>query len=464
MDFDLDELTLGSASELLDRRKLSSRELLDALLGRIDETEPRVGAYRQVMRESALDAACRADEELAERGQWRGPLHGIPVAVKDLCYTADAPTEAGSELLRGFRSTYDATVVQRLRNGGAIIVGKTTTSEFASAGGGSTTTRNPWDPQCTPSGSSTGSAVSLAVRSSLGTIGTDAGGSIRGPAASNGVVGMKPTWGLVSRFGVLSSDSLSHVGPLARTVDDCALLLGVIAGPDRLDPETARARVFDYAGDVERGASGIRLGVELNFLRDDRTADLARSAVEDALASFHALGVEVIEIEFDDVELILPVLHAIFVAETGARHRDLLTQKKTVYGERLRQLVQLGQLVPVSDYIVAQQLRRRLGNGLRRLFERHHLDCMIVPAHAAPASVRSDRPPSLLDFDLRCGLANLTGLPAISVPAGFTDNGLPLAFELYGRPFGERTLFQVAAAYERLNSWFRRVPPAVKGS
>ena len=274
---------------------------------------------------------------------------------------------------------------------------------------------------------------------------------------------MKPTWGLVSRHGVLSSDSLSHIGPLACTVTDCALLLGVIAGPDDLDPETARARTSDYAGGVERGASGIRLGVELNFLHDDRTGDLARSAMENAIESFRTLGVEVAEVQFDDVPLILPVLHAIFVAETAARHRDLLKQKKSMYGERLRKLVQLGQLVPVSDYVVAQQLRRRLGDALRRLFERHRLDCMILPTHAAPASLLKNRPSSLLDFDLRCGLANLTGLPALSVPAGFSDEGLPLAFELYGRPFGERTLFQVAAAYERLNSWYRRVPPAVKG-
>lgn len=461
MAVDVDELTLSSASESLDRRKLSARELLDATLARLDETEPRVAAFCRVMRDEAMDAARRADEEMAGRGQWRGPLHGVPVAVKDLCFTADAPTEAGSAALRGFRPAYDATVVRRLKEGGAVIIGKTTTSEFA-AGGGTPDTRNPWDPRRTAGGSSTGSGVSVAVRSSFGTIGTDAGGSIRSPAAANGVVGLKPTWGLVSRHGVLMSDSLSHVGPLARTVTDCALLLGVLAGPDVFDPETSRAPVRDYAGMVDRDVRGIHLGVEVNFLRDEATSEAARTTVDDVVESLRKLGVRVSEVEFDDFDLILPVFNATFYPEATARYRESFERDRAKYGQWFRRVVQLGQLLPVGDYVVAQQLRRRLGDTMRRLFERHRLDCMIVPG-MAPAVFREDRPSNLFDMKLRGSLANLTGLPVISVPAGFSDEGVPLGVELYGRPFDEGTLFQVAAAYEALNSWHRRVPPAAKG-
>ncbi len=458
---DVDELTLATASEFLDRRDLSARELLDATLQRLDETEPRVGAYRCVMRDEAMDAARRADEELAGRGQWRGPLHGVPVAVKDLCYTVDASTEAGSEVLKGFRSTYDATVVQRLRAGGAIIVGKTTTTEFGYTGG--TETRNPWDPKRSASGSSVGSAVSVAVRSCLGAVGTDGGGSIRSPAAANGVVGIKPTWGLVSRHGVLGSDSLSQVGSIARTVTDCALVLGLLAGPDIFDPETTHAPVIDYCSGIRQDVRGLRLGVERNFLNDSSTSDLARSAVNDVLRAFRELGVTVVDVELEDFDLILAVFFAVYACETAAKHREMLKEMKAKYGSALRQLIQMGQLVPVADYVVALQLRRRLRDAVHRIFERHNLDSMLVPG-CAPAPILSDRAFDLFDLDVRSSLANLTGLPAISVPAGFSADGAPLAFELYGSPFGESVLFQMARAYEALNSWYRRVPPAAKGS
>src|SRR5215217_6925959 len=258
---DITALTMSEAGRLVHKKTVSAAELVEATLGKVEETEPTVHAYAAVLADSARKAATLADREMA-RGHWRGPLHGIPVAVKDLCYTKDAPTEAGSKVLAGYVPPYDATVVTRLYEAGAIILGKTVTHEFA-WGVNVPPTRNPWRLTCYPGGSSAGSGVAVSVRSAFGAIGTDTGGSIRIPAAVNGIVGLKPTFGRVSRYGVVPlGTSLDHVGPLTRTVEDNAIMLRAIAGYDAADGGSIDEPVIDYRSDLATGVQGLVIGVE----------------------------------------------------------------------------------------------------------------------------------------------------------------------------------------------------------
>jgi len=258
---ELTDLSLVEAGALVQQRSISSSELVDATLRRIEATEPVVHAYALVLAEDARRRARQADRELAQ-GHWRGPLHGLPLAVKDICYTRDAPTEAGSRAMAGFVPDYDATVVRRLREAGAVLVGKTVTHEFA-VGVNTPPTRTPWDMSAYPGGSSAGSGVAVSVRSAGGALGTDTGGSIRIPATINGIVGLKPTFGRVSRYGVVPlAASLDHVGPLTRTVEDCAVVLQAIAGYDPLDSGSLDEPVPDYRAELEAGVAGLVVGVE----------------------------------------------------------------------------------------------------------------------------------------------------------------------------------------------------------
>jgi aspartyl-tRNA(Asn)/glutamyl-tRNA(Gln) amidotransferase subunit A len=279
---ELTELTICEAGDLLRRRVVSAVDLTEATLQRIEETEPVVHAYALVLAERARRSAHHADREAAQ-GRWRGPLHGIPVAVKDICYMRDLPNEAGSRVLAGFVPGYDATVVQHLEDAGAVIVGKTVTHEFA-YGVNTPPTRTPWNLECYPGGSSAGSGVSVTVGSAFAAIGTDTGGSIRVPAAVNGIVGLKATYGRVSRHGVVPlGTSLDHVGPLTRTVDDCAIVLKAIAGHDAADGGSLKEPVPDYRAGLDAGAQGLVIGVErAHFFYEGVTAEV-RSAVEAVL-------------------------------------------------------------------------------------------------------------------------------------------------------------------------------------
>jgi len=462
---DLVGLSIREAGELLARKKVSAVELLNAELARIAETEPDIHAYARVMAATAREDARRADADLA-RDVWRGPLHGIPIAFKDLVYTTQAPTEAGSRVLEGWIPNYDGTVVRKLRDGGAVIIGKTHTHEFA-YGVNIPPTRNPWRLDCYPGGSSAGSGAAVAARSAFGAIGTDGGGSIRCPASVNGIVGLKPTTGRVSRRGVVPmSSTFDNVGPMTRTVEDCALLLGVVAAYDPLDATSLRVEVPDFAAGIEAGVKGIRLGVEREFFFH-RVTDDVRRAAEGALDSLVSQGAEVVEVSIPELELAVPIAMPPILADTTAYHRRWIRERADRYEPRTRVMIELGELIFATHYVTAQRARRVLRDQVRTAFDRFRLDALLAPTLPMPTVPVEDLNLVLNDasgespgssYFRQCVVANVIGIPALSVPAGFSETGLPIGIDLFGRPFQERLLFQIAHAYEAQHDWSRRVP------
>jgi aspartyl-tRNA(Asn)/glutamyl-tRNA(Gln) amidotransferase subunit A len=463
---ELTELTIHKASSLLAKRVISSSELVDAILDRILETEDTVHAYALLLADSARGAAKKVDTELAS-GCWRGPLHGIPIGIKDVCHIMGVPTKAGSRVIRGYVPSYDATVVRRLREAGAVIVGKTVTHEFA-YGLNFPPTRNPWRTECHPGGSSAGSGVAVAVRSSFGAIGTDTSGSIRNPAAINGVVGLKPTYGRVSRYGVIPlSPSLDHVGPLARTVEDCALILQAIAGFDPLDVGSVDCSVPEYTKDLGFGVHGVRLGIERDYFFSENVIGDVKDAVNTAVRDFEQLGAVLIEVKMPELAFMPPVGLTFQLVEAAEYHRHLLSNRGYAYEPATRLMLELGQLVPATLYVSAIRARALLGNVMKGLFRKHHLEALITPTLPTPGVPIKELSVALFERNGKTSLgkyiqntvpANVTGQPAISVPCGFSKDGLPIGLQLIGRPFEESTLFRIAHAYESLHHWHARRP------
>jgi aspartyl-tRNA(Asn)/glutamyl-tRNA(Gln) amidotransferase subunit A len=457
----LTELTIRDAGTMLVEQRVSSVELTEAIFEQINRTEPMVHAYAVVTRDSAMQAAARADKELAKTSMRRGPLHGIPVGIKDLIFTIEAPTEAGSDSMRGFQSKFDATVVRRLKDGGAIIVGKTHTHEYA-YNQSLPPTRNVWDIEREPSGSSAGSGAAVAVRSAFGAIGTDTGGSIRGPAAAQGIVGLKPTFGRVSRYGVIPlSGSLDHVGPLTRTVDDCALMMNVIAGYDPLDSHSVNVPVPDYTTGLEHGLDGLRLGIVRDYFYDGVTPDYL-DAVNAATSILATLGASIVELTIPELALVGGVFINTVVTDASAYHRTLLRKDPDGYHRRTRVMLEAGELIFGSDYVTAQRARRVLRDAVKGVFAEHRLDGLLAPSSTATARPIAGLSTDLFERANRHGLANLLGLPALSVPCGFSADGLPFGFQVYGRPFDEPTVLRVGAGYQGATEWHRRVPPTAQ--
>lgn len=467
----LTNLSIAEAGDMLRKRRVSARELTEATLARIEETEPVVHAYVQVLAERALRQADHADREIAQ-GRWRGPLHGIPLGMKDICYMRDLPNEAGSRAMAGFVPGYDATVVRRLDEAGAVIAGKTVTHEFA-YGVNTPPTRTPWCLECYPGGSSAGSGVSVAIGSAFGAIGTDTGGSIRIPAAVNGIVGLKPTYGRVSRYGVVPlGTSLDHVGPLTRSVEDNAIVLQAIAGYDRADGGSIDEPVGDYLSDLEAGVAGLTIGVEERYFFYEGVAPDVRAAVEGVIETLEGLGATIVEVELPELDWSPEVLMTVMGAEASTFHRQRLRERPADYDPATRRSLEMGEFIPATHYLMAQRARALLKNRMANLFNAHGLDALISPTSPvttvpldAMREPRADYPSEspILSAIHHTFSANLTGQPALSVPCGLAKNALPVSFQLLGRPFGEATLFRLARAYEREHAWSTLRPPEVYG-
>jgi aspartyl-tRNA(Asn)/glutamyl-tRNA(Gln) amidotransferase subunit A len=468
----LTELTLAEAGERLRSGEVSPTELLDATLALIEETEPIVHAYAGLMTETAREEARRAEKEL-KAGEARGPLHGIPIGVKDLCHTRGFPTEAGSAVLAGFIPDTDAAVVTRLRQAGAVLVGKTVTHEFA-YGQNVPPTRNAWDIARYPGGSSAGSGVAVAIGTAFGAIGTDTGGSIRAPASVNGVVGLKPTFGRVSRRGVVAmSASMDTVGPLARTVRDCALLLGAIAGGGRNDATTSADPVPDYADALRESVEGLVIGVERRFFFPAESDPEINAAFEQAVQVLAGIGVRLVDVDIPELDYATPAGVAVVVADTSDWHRTFLRERASKYTRDTRVMLELGELMLAPTYIRAQKVRRHVQSAMRRAFDEHGLAALAAPTIPIPTptieeltadtAVRGDIALSLL---LRQNIfANVVGVPSLSLPCGFTEDGMPIGMQLVGRPFSEPTLFRMGHAYETATDWHTRRPtPHLVGS
>lgn len=443
--------------------KISPVELTEVCLDRIDKADGELQSFIHVSTK-ALDAARAAEREI-KAGKYRGPLHGIPVGVKDNYLTQDMPTTVGSKALGLSYPLRDSAAAARLRAAGAVLIGKTRTHEFA-WGNVTPPVRNPWDRSRVPSGSSGGSGAAVAAGLCVAALGSDTGGSIRMPAAACGTVGLKATFGRVSRDGVVPhSWSLDHAGPLTRTVADTVYMMQVLAGYDPADPACQGQPVPDYAKALGKPVKGLTIGVCRNHFFDNLQEDV-ETAVEKAIADLAAAGAIVRELKIPLLEYGLGAIFAIELSSSTAYHdASLQAGRVPHYQPDVRMLVEIGRLVTGPDYLKAEQYRAALMDEYRKVFE--GVDVVIGPTTPITAWKRGEwtvqvagKPESVLAASWRFTYPyNLTGLPAISVPCGFDRDGLPIGLQVAGKPFDEMTVLRVAHAYERGHEWKDRFPP-----
>ena len=461
---DLCFLTIAQAGPLLRERKLSPVELVRAFLDRIEAVDSQLRAFITPLPEQALAQARRAEAEILQ-GQYRGPLHGIPVAHKDLFDTKDIRTTAMSRVYQDRVPDEDATTMARLDGAGAILLGKLAMSEFALGGPNPTglfpPARNPWDLERVPGGSSSGSGVAVAAGLCMGSLGTDTGGSIRVPASMCGVVGLKPTYGRVSRYGVIPlSWSLDHCGPLTWTVEDAASMLQAIAGHDPKDPTSATMPVPDYSLALAEDIKGVTIGVPRHYFREfgAEMDSEVMATTEKALEVMASLGATVREVKIPDTEHVQVVNRVLLRGEAFAFHEHTLKTQRQDYGENLRSWLLLGSFLSLSEYVQAQRLRHLVKREMAQALQ--EVDVLVTPTLLKPASLFEDydtgpivtRPSFLTPF-------NATGLPAISIPGGFTLAVLPIGLQIAGKPFDEPTVLRVAYNYQQEARWFEGRPP-----
>jgi len=459
---DLAFLTVAAASELLRTKKLSPVEYTKALIERIERHDRNYNAFLRFTPDIALEDARRAEAELV-RGDWRGPLHGVPYGLKDIVDYAGLPTTGHSKVLQHNLAKTDAVVAQKLRAAGGIFMGKLSTHEFA-IGGPSfdlpwPPARNPWNRDHFCGGSSSGSGTATAAGFLPGAIGSDTGGSIRNPASMCGVVGMKPTYGVVSRRGVFPlAYSLDHVGPLTRTTHDNAIMLDLIAGHDPLDPGSSNRATGGYTAQLGRGVKGLRIGVIRHFYVRDMPADPEMTAGIDAAAEvLRGLGAEVREIQTAPLGDYVACNRTILTSEAYAIHEKWMREQPENYGALARERLMAGAFVRAADYVNATRVRRKLTDAFHALFA--DVDVVVTASSMDPAC-RIDDPVAVEYTYARQARApfNVTGSPAVSVPVGFSKAGLPLSMQLVGAPFREALLYRVSQAYEEATGWVDRHP------
>ncbi len=464
----LTQLSLIEAAAAIRRRKVSSLELTRACVEHARRVQPTLNCFIAIEEEEALAAARKADRAL-KRGARVGPLHGVPLAHKDMYYRAGRISTGGSKILRDYRPTITATVVRRLEAAGAIWLGTLNMAEFAANPTGHNDhwghCRNPWNPDHITGGSSSGSGSAVGARACYGALGSDTGGSVRLPAAACGVVGLKSTTGLVSRYGILArSWSQDTVGPLTRTAADCARMTRVIAGADPDDPTCSRLPVPNYEKELEGRIRGLRIGVPTNHYYDGVTDEVQR-LMNASLGVFRALGARIVKLAVPDPARLVQLSSAISISEAAAIHGKWMRERPQDYSMYVRSRIEPGFHVPATTYIEALNLRARyLEEFLRTVYGK--VDLVHTPVMAMPPPTIAETEPKA-SGDVAAVVSRLTrntrptnylGLPALSVPAGFSRTGLPLAFQLMGRPFSEALLFRAAHLYQRETEWHTRVP------
>jgi aspartyl-tRNA(Asn)/glutamyl-tRNA(Gln) amidotransferase subunit A len=464
---------VAALSDQIRSRRISPVEVTEAYIARIEETDAQLRAYITVTAERARAAAKAAENEIAAGG-WRGPFHGIPVALKDLCYTKGILTTGGSKIFAELVPDFDCTIWARLEQAGAVLLGKLNLHEFA---GGATTTNphfgachNPYNLEHVPGGSSGGSAAAIAACSAAATIGSDTGGSIRIPAAFCGCVGMKQTWSRVSRYGVMPlADSLDHAGPITRSVRDAAMMLQVIAGYDPNDPTSSREPVPNFTSAIGRSLKGTRIGV-VKQLMEGVGGDFS-PLFDAALSKLRDLGAAVEEVSLPSIGQAPAIATTIMFAEAAEFHEDWIRTRPQDYGLDVRRTLEAGMLTPAMYYVRAQRARAVvLAESLAALENRIAL---VAPTAAIPApriavfqpdnalsrradALAGERASSMSGEQVNMVTAvlrftapfNITGQPALALPIGLSSKGLPLSMQIIGRPFDEVSIFQVAAAYE----------------
>jgi aspartyl-tRNA(Asn)/glutamyl-tRNA(Gln) amidotransferase subunit A len=454
---DLAWLTVAEAADLLRTKKLSPVEYAKALIDRIERYDRNLNAFLCFTPEIALQDAHNAEAEIM-RDNWRGPLHGVPYGLKDIVDYAGLPTTAHSKILKDNIAKAHATVTQKLRAAGGVFMGKLSTHEFA-IGGPSfdlpwPPARNPWNRDHFCGGSSSGAGTATGAGLLPAAIGTDTGGSVRNPASMCGVVGMKATYGVVSRRGVIPlSYSLDNVGPLTRTARDNALMLDVIAGYDSLDPGSANRAVGGYTAALGRGVKGLKVGVIRHFYARDTKADPEMVAgIETAVQKLAELGAQIREITTAPLAEYAACNRTILTSEAFAVHEKWMQERPQDYGALARERLMAGAFVRAADYVNATRLRRKMADAFHALFV--DIDVAITASSMDPAC-RIDDAQAIAYTYARQARApfNVTGSPALAVPVGFSKSGLPLAMQIIGKPYSEALIYGVADAYERATEW-----------
>jgi amidase len=461
---ELPHLTIHELQARLRARALSPVDVTDAILRRIEQFDGRLHSYATVTADAARAQARRAESEIMA-GNMRSPLHGVPLAVKDLCATKGVRTACGTAVLADRVPDYTATVVERLDAAGAVTLGKLQLTEGAFAEHHPTVAApvNPWAAARWTGVSSSGSGVAVAAGLAYGALGTDTGGSIRFPCACNGIVGIKPTWGRVSRYGVFPlAASLDHVGPMTRCVRDAAAMLAIIAGADPRDSTTLADPVPDYTADLDRPIGGIRIGVDRAYCFDG-TAPEVGAVVDEAIGVLRGLGAHLIEVTVPPYDALLTGWTPFTAVEAAIAHRATYPAQANAYGPALRSLLELGTALPAREYAHTQLARLAFTGALRRLFA--DIDLLVCPAMPLP-------PPTVEEVRTLAGAAEATaailrftapfdfsGSPTISLPCGFTADGMPLGLQMVARHLDEPLLCRVGHAYEQATPWHERHPP-----
>lgn len=457
MPNELCDMTISELAREIKSRRISPVEVVRSVLARIDKLEPHLKAYITIDREGALKAAQTAERRV-KRGNYAGPLHGIPISLKDLYQTKGLRTTGGSKILQEWVPEEDATAVAKLRQAGAVIVGKTNLHEFAFGGttqnphfGG---TKNPYNRGRIPGGSSGGSAVAVATGMCVASTGSDTGGSIRTPSALCGIVGLKPTYGRVSLHGIIPlAWSLDHVGPMTKCVRDAAIMLSAMAGADPKDPSSACQKVPRFERFLKDDVKKLKIGVEPSFCFGGVDEEVEQS-VKKALQLLERLGAKIIEVTLPNIELTSAVESVIITAEGASYHEEDMKNRPADFGEDVRALLEAGMAFSAVHYLKAQRIRSIIRREFTEVFRK--IDIFALPGAAIPApeigaptvqvkGMETDTQMALLRFTCP---SNLTGLPAISVPCGITRQGLPIGLQLVGRAFDEATLLRTAFTFE----------------
>ncbi|MDE1992505.1 MAG: amidase [Rhizobiaceae bacterium] len=454
--------TLTDTARAIKARELSPIELTEAMLSRITHLEPGLNAYATVTAELAQAQARQAEGQIA-RGDYRGPLHGIPIAVKDIVNTAGVVTAAGMPIHAGNVPDFDATVYKRLKDAGAILLGKLQLTEgaFVNHHPAVKVPVNPWHEDYYAGASSSGSGVATAAGLCFASLGSDTGGSIRFPAAANGITGLKPTWGRVSRYGVFAlADSLDHIGPMTRSAADAAAMLAVIAGFDPKDPTTLTAPVPNYAATLDEGVRGLRIGIDVDYNEDGCDTDVI-DAVREARLIMESLGAVVKQVKLPDPERIIAAWGSYCAVETAIAHEATYPSRAASYGG-LAGLIEAGRQVSAIDLMKAHHERLIFSGALSALFT--EIDLLLMPTQPrADFTIREERglfssADGLAGFLRYATPFDMSGSPTITLPGGFTTKGLPLSFQLVGRHLDEGLLLQAGHAYQQTTDWHRRHP------
>jgi amidase len=458
--------SLADVATLIAARELTSIDVTQQLLARIAAVDGRLQSYVTVMTDHAIASAVRADAEI-RAGRNRGPLHGVPIAVKDLCNTRGVRTMAGTKVFADFVPDFDATVVARLEAAGAVILGKLALCEgaFGKYCPGLQVPANPWDATRWSGVSSSGSGVATAAGLCFASVGTDTGGSIRYPSAANGCVGLKPTYGRVSRYGVFAlAASMDHVGPMTRTVEDAAIMFEAMAGPDPHDPTSLPDPVPSVRAELSRGIAGLRVGVDRRYATDNVDPDVAM-AIEDVLAELTRLGATVVPVTMPDVSQVSRAWLDLCAVEALAAHAETFPSRASEYGPGLRAALESGQRATPAALAVAAKVRADVSAALERMLT--SVDCLVCPSMANAARVADADPygeeteaswSRLVRNDIHTQPFNFSGSPTLSVPCGVSAEGLPLSVQFIGRRLSEPVLCRMGHAYEQATQWHAKHP------